>query len=144
MKSKDTRGRKKRKDGPLPPNIRSALVARAAGANWNRCAEISNTSAANLREWRKHPEAEAYLNEAIEQNISEAHNLLAENAPKIAHRLIELSLREDIRPYAQVSAISECFRVLQNGVINKENREEIRKIRDSLEALEGNNVIDID
>jgi len=69
--------------------------------------------------------------------------LLAENAPKIAQRLIELSLRTDIRPYAQVSAISECFRVLQNGVINKENREEIRKIRDSLEVLEGRNVIDI-
>ena len=81
MQSNETRGRKKREDGPLPANIRSALVARAAGANWNKCAEISNTSAANLREWRKHPEAEAYLNEAIEQNISEAHNLLAENAP---------------------------------------------------------------
>ena len=143
MKSRETRGRKKREDGPLPANIRRALVARAAGANWTKCAEIAYTSAANLREWRKHSEAEAYLNEAIEQNISEAHNLLAENAPKIAQRLIELSLRDDIRPYAQVSAISECFRVLQNGVINKENREEIRKIRDSLEILEGNNVIDI-
>ena len=33
----------------------------------------------------------------------------------------------DVRAYAQITAISECLRILQQGIIDKQNREEMAK-----------------
>ena len=138
-------GKPRREEQDLPPNIQAALVARASGANWLQAAEVGGTSAANLREWRKHPDADGFLQEAIKENIGQAHSLFADAAPRLAERLIQLGLDPHVKPYAQIQAIAESFRVLQTGVIDRENREQLNAIRKSLEALEGNGpkVIDV-
>ncbi len=45
----------------------------------------------------------------------------------LAERLIHLGLSPDVRPYAAIQAISEYFKLLQQGIIDKNNREEIEK-----------------
>ena len=69
--------------------------------------------------------------------MSEAHSLFSDAAPKLAARLISLGLDERVKPYAQIQAIAESFRILQQGVVDRENKEQLRKIREALEALEG-------
>ena len=44
------------------------------------------------------------------------------STPALAERLIHLGLSPDVRPYAAIQAISECFKILQQGIIDKNNR----------------------
>ena len=81
----------------LPANIQRAFIARASGANWIQCAEIGNTSTANLRKWREHPDANSYIQEAIESNLGESHGKFADAAPALAERLIS----SDVTPFSK-------------------------------------------
>ena len=138
-------GKRRREDQELPPVIKKALVLRASGASWVDCAAAVGTSATNLREWRKHPDADGFLQEAIKSNLEQSHTLLADAAPRLAMRLVELGLDPKVKAYAQISAISEAFKVLQQGVIDKEQQDQIRAIKETLDQLEGGtpNVIDV-
>ena len=49
-----------------------------------------------------------------------------------------MGVRPKIKGYTAVSAISEAFKILQNGIIDRQNKEELKKIREQLERLEGN------
>ena len=131
------RGKLRREEQSLPPNIQRAFVARANGANWIEAAAVGETTTQNLREWRRHPQADSYIQTAIESNLGESHSKFADAAPKLAERLIELGLSKDVRAYAQITAISECFKILQQGIVDKQNREEMAAIREALDQLEG-------
>ena len=139
------RGRPKREEQDLPPYVQPALVLRAGGANWQQCAEAVGTSAAILREWRKHPDANGFLQEAIRSNLEQAHTLFADAAPRLAERLIALGLDERVKGYTAVSAISEAFKILQQGVVDREHRDQLNAIRSTLEQIEGGapDVIDV-
>ena len=127
----------------LPVNIQKAFIARASGANWLQCAEVAETSTENLRKWRNHPDAQNYIQTAIESNLGESHSKFADAAPKLAERLIEQGLSEDVRAYAQITSISECFKIFQQGIVDKQNREELAKIKEALDQLEGNRAPDV-
>ncbi len=60
-------GRLPREEQTLPPNIQKALAARASGSNWNEAAEVGKITPVNLRKWRKHPDAENFINHAIKK-----------------------------------------------------------------------------
>ena len=139
------RGRPFREEQDLPPQIQQALVLRTAGASWIDCAAGAGVDVRNLRKWRKHPQAEPFLNEQIRGNLQQAQTLFAEAAPKLAERLIKLGLDERVKGYTAVSAISEAFKILQQGVIDKEHRDQLDAIRTTLEQIEGGtpNVIDV-
>ena len=128
------RGKLRREEQTLPPNIQRAFIARANGANWKEAAEIGGIGTENLREWRKHPDAQSYIDQAISLNLSESHSKLADASPKLADRLIHLALDPKVRAYAQ-------------GITDRQNREEMVKIREALDSLEGGkppNVIDVE
>ena len=130
----------------LPPSIQQALVLRAAGASWIDCASGAGIDVRNLRKWRQHPLAEPFLNEQIRGNLQEAQNLFAEAAPRLAERLIKLGLDERVKGYTAVSAISEAFRILQSGVVDQQQRDQLEAIREQLTELEEGgtpNVIDV-
>ena len=136
-------GKPRREEQDLPPYIQQALVLRAGGANWTQCAEAVGTSAANLREWRKHPDANGFLQEAIRSNLDQAHSLFADAAPRLADRLIALGLDERVKGYTAVSAISEAFKILHTGVVDQQQREQIEAIKAQLTALENSQTIDV-
>ncbi len=52
-------------------------------------------------------------------------------------RLVELGLDPIVKAYAQTGAISEAFKVLKQGVIDKEQQDQIRMIEETLDQLEG-------
>ena len=96
-------------------------------------------------EWRKHPDANGFLQEAIRSNLDQAHSLFADAAPRLAERLIALGLDERVKGYTAVSAISEAFKILQQGVVDREHRDQLKAIRSTLEQIEGQtpSVVDI-
>ena len=62
-----------------------------------------------------------------------------------AARLVELGLSSEVKPYAQIQAILGAFSVIDKGVTDRENAEQLAKVRETLERLEGGppNVIDV-
>ena len=132
----------------LPPNIQKAFIAHAAGKkSWIECAAIGDTTTENLRQWRKHPLAQEYIDTAIELNVGAAHAKFSEHAEQLAEELIGVALDPKTRSYAKVQAIDTAFKIIQNGINEKQNREELRKIREALDQLEGGKppeVIDVE
>ena len=141
------RGKLKREEQSLPPNIQRAFIARANGANWIESAAIGETTTQNLREWRRHPQADSYIQSAIDLNLSDSHQKFSDSAPALAQELIDIALDKKTRAYAKVTAIDTAFKILQQGITDRENRKEMAKIREALDALEGGKapeVIDVD
>ena len=62
---------------------------------------------------------------------------LAQSTPALANRLIKIALDEKTRGYTSVSAIQTDFSILQSGVIDRENKSELKKLREVMERLEG-------
>ena len=63
----------------------------------------------------------------------------------IIKRLVDIGLSSSTRPYTAVDAIKTSLTFLQSGVIDRENKSEIKKIRRALEQLEGepSGIIDV-
>ena len=137
------RGKLRREEQSLPPNIQRAFIARANGANWIESAAIGETTTQNLREWRRHPQADEYIEQAIKMNLSESHQKFSDAAPALAQELVDIALDKKTRAYAKVTAIDTAFKILQQGITDKENRKELAKIREALDSLEGNRAPDV-
>ena len=56
--------------------------------------------------------------------------------------MISLALDPKVRGYTAVQAISESFKIIQSGVIDRENKIEMKKLREAMERLAGNNIQD--
>ena len=145
MSSRARHGKPRREEQDLPPFIQQALVLRAGGAHWTQCAEAVGTSAAKLRKLRKHPDADGILQEAIRSSLEQAHTLFADAVPPLAVRHIALGLDERVKGYTAVSAISEAFKIIQQGVVDRERREMLNAIKSTLEQIDGGSpeVIDV-
>ena len=108
-------------------------------------AKIAGLTPHALRQWRKHPDADNLISTAINFQLEEALGVIACSAPSLAKRLVEIGLSDGTRGYTAVSAIQSALGFLQSGVIDRENKSEIKKIRRALEQLEGepSEIVDI-
>ena len=122
----------------IPENIRRGLLAKAEGKNWEECAEISKISRYEMMKWRKHPDADNLISTAINYKLEECIGVISNAAPDLARRLVEIAMNERTRPYTSVDAIKTCLAFLQTGVMDRENKAEMRKIMTKLDELEGN------
>ena len=129
----------------IPENVRRGLVAKGEGATWEECAENAKISRYELQQWRSHPDADNLISTAINYNLEESLGTIAAAAPSLANRLVEIGLSDRTRPYTAVDAIKTSLTFLQSGVIDRENKSEIKKIRRALEQLEGepSDIVDI-
>ena len=131
------RGKPKRDEMELPANVRRGLIAHSEGLSWIEAAKVANITPNAMRLWRKHPDAENFINHAINSSLEESLGSLAQATPALANRLIKLALDEKIKGNTAVSAISEAFKILQSGIIDRENKSELKKLREAMERLEG-------
>ena len=122
----------------IPENIRRGLLAKAEGKNWEECAEIAKISRYEMLKWRKHPDADNLISTAINYKLEECIGVISNSAPDLARRLVEIAMNERTRPYTSVDAIKTCLAFLQTGVMDRENKAEMRKIMTKLDELEGN------
>ena len=111
----------------IPENISRELLAKAEGKSWEECAEISKISRYKMLRWRKHPDAENLISTAINYQLEEALGVIAYSAPSLAKKLVEIGLSDRTRPYTAVDAIKTSLTFLQSGVIDRENKSELKK-----------------
>ncbi len=78
----------------------------------------------------------ANTEEAITSQMEEAHLILAAAMPALANELVEIGLSPKVKPYVKVPAIAEAYKILQTGVIDRQNREKLESIRLALDQLE--------
>ena len=121
----------------LPDNIKRGLVAKGEGATWEECAKIAKVSRYELQQWRKHPDADNLISTAINYKLEEALGIISCSAPSLCKRLVDIALSERTRPYTSVDAIKTALAFLQTGVMDRENKAEMRKLFRQIEKLEG-------
>ena len=121
----------------IPENIRMGLIAKGEGATWDTAAKLAKTSRYEMQQWRSHPDADAIINTAFHLCLEEAYGVIANAAPSLSRRLVEIGLEPKTKPYAATPAIMGCMSILQEGVINRQNKLEMKKIREAIERIEG-------
>ena len=121
----------------IPENISRGMLAKAEGKSWEECAEISKISRYEMMKWRKHPDADYLISTAINYKLEEAIGIISCAAHALCRRLVDRGLSERTRPYTAVDAIKTSLAFLQTGVIDRENKAEMRKLFRQIEKLEG-------
>ena len=142
---KDKRkGRPTIKEIPLPPHVQRALVIRSNGSTWKVAAESVGMDYRTLRKYvRDHPDANNFLERQTQDALDQSHSKLIAAAPIAAQRLIDVINDENNRGYVVVQAVESLFRIIDRGITNRENAEQLKEIKESLIALEGGKVVDI-
>ena len=87
--------------------------------------------------------AEEFIESLVRENINVANNLLTSAAPRLADELIKISLDDRIKAYARIQAISECFKILRENVLEAEQRKQLQEIRRTLQAIEDGKAVDV-
>ena len=77
------------------------------------------------------------IQRTIESNLEEAYLKVAQAAPALVDRWIYLALSEKVKPYAQETAIKNSLAFVQEGYVARRNKEELEKIQDTLDLLDG-------
>ena len=131
------RGKKKREEMELPANVRRGLIAHSEGLSWIEASKVANLTPHAMRQWRKHPDAENFINHAINSSIEESLGTLAQAIPALVNRLIKIALDDKTSDCICVSAIQTVFSILQSGIVDRENKSELKKLREVIERLEG-------
>ena len=80
---------------------------------------------------------------SLRLHLVQSHSKLIAAAPLAAQRLIDVINDESNRGYVVVQAVESLFRIIDRGITDRENAENIKQIKESLNALERGSVIDI-
>ena len=136
---KDKRnGRPTIKEMPLPPQVQRALVIRSNGSTWKVAAESVGMDYRTLRRYvRDHPDANDFLERQTQDALDQSHSKLIAAAPAAAQRLIDVINDESNRGYVVVQAVESLFRIIDRGITDREKAEQLKDIRESLNALKG-------
>ena len=113
------------------------LIAKGEGATWDVAAKLAKTTRYEMQQWRAHPDAEAIITTSFNLCLEEAYGVIANAAPALSKRLVEIGLDPKTKAYAATPAIMGCMSILQEGVVNRQNRLEMKKIREAIERIEG-------
>ena len=138
-------GRLSRSEQPLPPKVLTALTLAASGSSWDEAAEAVGMRGATLRKWHRDPRATEFVQTVVRENLNSANNVLANAAPRLAEELVKIALDPAVKAYARISAIGEVFKILNQNILEAEQRKQLQLIRNHLAQLEdgGAEVIDV-
>ena len=138
------KGRPSIEEIPLPPHVQRALTLRGNGSSWKDAAEAVGMDYRTLRKYvRDHPDATHFLERQTQDALDQSHSKLIAAAPLAAQRLIDVINDENNRGYVVVQAVESLFRIIDRGITDRENAENIKGIKESLNALEGGRVVEI-
>ena len=127
-----------------PPHVQRVLTLRGNGSSWKDAAESVGMDYRTLRKYvRDHPDATAFLERQTQDALDQSHSKLIAAAPLAAQRLIDVINDKNNRGYVVVQAVESLFRIIDRGITDRENAEQLKDIRESLNALEGGKIISI-
>ena len=130
------KGRPSIEEIPLPPHVQRALVLRGNGSSWKDAAQAVGMDYRTLRKYvRDHPDANKFLERQTQDALDQSHSKLIAAAPAAAQRLIDVINDENNRSYVVVQAVESLFRIIDRGITDRENAEQIKEIKESLNIL---------
>ena len=129
----------------IPPKVYTAIALRSStGQDWGKCAELADIRAETLRKYRKYPQVRKYLDDLNKERLKDCRNIVSAAMPTVLKRLVKTATDERERAYAR----NQASEILIKYESEREDKEELNVQLERLElrqnALEGNNVIDID
>ena len=77
---------------------------------------------------------------SFKNNLEEALGTLSKATSLLAEKLISIALDPTVKGYKAVQSISESFKIIQSGVIYRENKIEMKKLREAMERLSGERI----
>ena len=92
---------------------------------------------------RDHPDVTNFLERQTQEALDQSHSKLIAAAPLVAQRLIDVINDENNRGYVVVQAVESLFRIIDRGITDRENAEQLKDIKETLNALEGGRVVDV-
>ena len=131
---------------PVPPRVLTGLTLAASGSSWDDAAAAVGLKAATLRRWhRSDPRCQEFIEQVVRENLNVANSVLTNALPRLADELVTMALDKTVKPYSRVQAISEAFKVVNQNVLEAEQRKQLQAIRAHLDNLEDGNaqVIDV-
>lgn len=134
------------REAPVPPKVLTALTLAASGSSWDDAAAAVGIKAATLRRWyRNDSRCSDFIEQVVRENLNTANSILTNALPRLASELIDIALDSKNKAYARTAAIAECFKIVNQNVLEAEQRKQLQAIREHLAALEdgSTNVIDI-
>ena len=141
---REGRGRPPIAESPLAEDVKQALVYRSQGKTWKQSAQLANMKYEKLRRWvAGNPAATDFLEQVTQENLNTSHSVLIASATKVAERLIELALDRKTKAYKSVSACEAVFRIIDKGLVDRAQAEDLKEIREMLHAIEGGRVIEM-
>ena len=104
------------------------------------CCRIRWNGLSKLRKYvRDHPDANDFLERQTQDVLDQSHSKLI----AAAQRLIDVINDENNRGYVAVQAVESLFRIIDRGITDRENAEQLKDIRESINALEGGRILDV-
>jgi len=141
---KDGKGRPSILSQPLPNDVLIALKYRSEGMSWKKSAEKSGMTYDRLRNYtRSHPQVKIVLEELTQAKLDESHSLLIQSAPAAAKVLVGIIKDEKIKAYSKIEAVKALFSIIDKGVIDRQQQEQLTELKEQLAALEGRKIVDI-
>ena len=104
---------------------------------------MTGASYRNLLKWKDLPIAQGYVEEQVKEALAGTYNKLISAGPAVADRLLSIALDPATKSYAAVSACEAVIRSIERGVLDREMREHIAKLREQMALLEQGRPIDV-
>ena len=110
--------------------------------SWKKSAEKSGMTYDKLRNYtRSHPQVKIVLEELAQATLDESHSLLIQSAPAAAKVLVGIIKDEKIKAYSKIEAVKALFSIIDKGVIDRQQQEQLTELKEQLNALEGNSKV---
>ena len=139
---KEGKGRPSILSQPLPNDVLIALKHRSEGLSWKKSAEKAGMTYDRLRNYtRSHPQVKEVLNELTQQTLDESHSLLIQSSPAAAKVLVSIIKDQKIKAYSKIEAVKTLFQIIDKGVIDRQQQEQLTELKEQLNALEGNSKV---
>ena len=81
------------------------------------------------------------LNELTQQTLDESHSLLIQFSPAAAKVLVSIIKDQKIKAYSKIEAVKTLFQIIDKGVIDRQQAEQLNELKEMVNALEGNNKV---
>ena len=123
---------------PLPNDVLIALKYRSEGLSWKKSAAKAGMTYDRLRNYtRSHPQVKEVLKELTQQTLDESHSLLIQSAPAAAKVLTSIINDQKVKAYSKIEAVKTLFSIIDKGVIDRQQQEELIELKEMVNALEG-------
>ena len=92
---------------------------------------------------QRHPDAKAFLDGCLQDQLDQSHSILIEAAPEAAQCLIDIIRDGRCKPYSKIEAVKTLFAIVEKGKTEREVADAFKSLKDQLTALEGGPVYDV-